>query len=215
MLHKNISYSSQVNSLTDFQKLVFTWSIPHLDDFGRIDGDAEVLKAKVMPMSSYTAEDFENAVLVLEEVGLIARYTIVGKKVIVYPTFDVYQTGLAKRTKSKFPEPPLNILDKFQEIPRDSSLTQPNQTEYNQTEKNLTEECIDNIFDANSNSLVSRVSRELGYTSTKYVEDLMEGGNEVAVTKAYKEFQEAQKTTYIKNKPAYFQQILTRYLSNK
>lgn len=104
MVHKNISISVQVNSLSESAKLLFTWIIPHLDDFGRISGDPKVIKALVIPMSSQTTEEVESGLKEMEENGLIKRYEVTNQKVIQYPTFDKYQTGLKKRTNSKFPD---------------------------------------------------------------------------------------------------------------
>lgn len=45
MLNKSISVSAQVNELSLKSQLIFTWLIPHLDDFGYFDNRPEVIKA--------------------------------------------------------------------------------------------------------------------------------------------------------------------------
>lgn len=50
MLNKSISLSKQINDLNLKEKLLFTWSIPHLDDYGLLDSSPEVIKATVVPM---------------------------------------------------------------------------------------------------------------------------------------------------------------------
>lgn len=145
MLSKSISYSRQVHNLTEFVQLLFTWTIPHLDDFGRIDGDAEVLRAMVMPMSSRLTEDFEEAISNMEKNNLIIKYVVDTQKVIQYPGFERHQTGLHKRTKSKYPDPP-GFSENFQELPQDSVVSEQNLKELNLSEINLTE---NNISEAN------------------------------------------------------------------
>lgn len=99
MLHKNISISIQLSALSEFAQLLFTWMIPHLDDFGRINGDPKVIKALVVPMSNRSVADIEQAIVDLDDFMLIERYEVNGQKVIQFPTFDKYQTGLGKELK--------------------------------------------------------------------------------------------------------------------
>lgn len=127
MLSKSISHSRQVNYLSsDFVKLVFTWGIPHLDDFGKIDGEADVFKAIVLPMSNVSVDEIETAIRELVETKLVERYEINGKSIIHYTNFEKYQTGLNKRTKSRFPnqDGSFEDTDTFSEIPRNSLATE-------------------------------------------------------------------------------------------
>jgi hypothetical protein len=239
MLHKNISYSEQVNSLTDFEKILFTWAIPHLDDFGRIEGDAPVLKAKVMPMDKRTVKEFKAAIERLEKTGLIITYKVGTKTVIVYPKFDSYQTGLNKRTKSRFPDPPDKFFKEFPEIPRYSNPTQPNLTEPNLTKPNLTEE------NGREPNLTKETEIQEGFSlkkkqgrhsSTKeefhpetyeeeqalaiaaYVREkdwkkfilLVREGKFWLLEKAFGEYREAENTQVIEAPAAYFAGIVTR-----
>ena len=90
MLAKSISCSKQVNHLSsDFVRLLFTWTIPHLDDFGKTNGDSEVLKATVMPMlNNTTIKDIEKGLEELKKVGLIEWYEVLGQWVVRYPNFE-------------------------------------------------------------------------------------------------------------------------------
>ena len=143
MIHKSISWSEQVNALSnDFARLLFTWTIPHLDDFGKIEGKAPVIKAIVIPMLfDKTVNDVEQAITEQVEKGLIERYEAEGRLVIKYTNFDKYQTGLNRRTKSSFPDNPRD-LNKFTEIPRFSSPSEAKITEQNlnanRSEENIT-----------------------------------------------------------------------------
>lgn len=54
MLHKKISLSMQVNSLSLPAQLLFTWMITHADDDGKIRGEPEYIKATVVPMKKWS-----------------------------------------------------------------------------------------------------------------------------------------------------------------
>lgn len=48
MLSKSISISEQANDLSDFAALLFTWMIPHADDWGILPGSARKVKALIV-----------------------------------------------------------------------------------------------------------------------------------------------------------------------
>lgn len=158
MLHKSISISKGVNSLTEFSQLLFSWIIPHLDDFGKIDGDPAVLKALVMPMSERSIEDFEVAIQeILTEVDSVIRYEIQGRQVIQYMKFDEYQTGLNKRTVSKFRD--RNASEKYIEIQNNSQLTESNIIEKNGIEHNISEPIEKKVIFADNTSFNTENTR--------------------------------------------------------
>lgn len=72
MLNKSISTSIQVNKLDLKQRLIFTWIIPHLDDYGLIDKEPELIKALVFPMAKeITEQDIKNFIKKAQELKLI------------------------------------------------------------------------------------------------------------------------------------------------
>ena len=73
-IHGDISTSGQVDQLTEFEQLFFTWMIPHADDWGVITGNTRELKLKVIPGSDRTCQEVTDALGHIEEVGLIWRY---------------------------------------------------------------------------------------------------------------------------------------------
>lgn len=144
MISKVISISEKVNSLSLFGKLLYTWMIPHADDFGRLPGSPAKVRALVVPMGDETTKDVETAVADMHQKGLIQWYEIGGEKYIQITNFDDHQSGLHKRTKSKFPDPPTESDEQNQEsdgiaqtIPGSSRnfLSELNRT---RTEKNNT-----------------------------------------------------------------------------
>lgn len=117
MVSKSISFSEKVNELPDiFDMLLFTWIIPHTDDFGRLTGRPAKVKSLVVPMLDKTKQDIEISLGRLHEANLIQWYEVDGDKFIQVLNFDKHQQGLHKRTKSKYPEPP-SISRNFPEIP--------------------------------------------------------------------------------------------------
>ncbi len=106
MLSKVISVSEKVNMLPDiFSMLLFTWMIPHADDYGRLAGSPAKVKALVVPMLEKSIRDVEQAIRQLEEQGIIIWYEVAGEKVIEIIDFARHQEGLKSKRKSKFNSP--------------------------------------------------------------------------------------------------------------
>lgn len=142
-ISKSISISEKVNSLPDvFDMLLFTWMITHTDDFGRLTGAPAKVKALVVPMLDKTVREVEQSLRKLHEENLIIWYEVNGEKVIQIVNFEKHQTGLHKRTKSKFPENPLNKTElpgtsgNFREIPSEGKGREENGIEENGREGN-------------------------------------------------------------------------------
>lgn len=130
MISKVISVSEKVNELPDiFDMLLFTWMIPHADDFGRLSGSPAKVKALIVPMLDKTNSEIEGSLGRLNDKGLILWYEVNGDKIIQIENFDKHQHGLHKRTKSKFPE-----------VPGNSEKFPLNRTELNRTEEKGTEQ---------------------------------------------------------------------------
>jgi len=137
MISKRISISDRVSAVSEFSQLLYTWIIPHTDDWGRIDGSPKIVKALVMPLSKRKEKDFEKSLKEMADLGLITWYAVDNRLFIHILGFENHQTGLEKRTHSKFPDIPLKTDDgiypseKFSEVLRNSSLTKPNLTKPN------------------------------------------------------------------------------------
>jgi len=111
MLNKSISLSKQVKKLSLKHKLFFTWAIPHLDDYGLIDNDSEVLKATICPMVREISEkDIKEFIKNAQEPDyngeiLIKEY----QDCIEFLGFTNHQSISAeKRAKMKFQKIPKN-----------------------------------------------------------------------------------------------------------
>jgi len=106
MLNKTISLSAQVNKLALKQKLIYTWSIPHLDDYGLISNDPGVIKAMVVPMiKDITISDIKEYIAKTEEVGLTKEFS----DCIEFLGFQNHQSiSPDKRAKCHFQKIPRN-----------------------------------------------------------------------------------------------------------
>lgn len=90
----------------DFAQSLYPLLIVHADDWGREAGDAFTVKHQVHPTSPHTVAEFEMALEALAKVGLIDRYTSpAGAILLAIVNFDAHQSGLHKRTPSRFPAP--------------------------------------------------------------------------------------------------------------
>ena len=84
----DISTDTQVAELAEhgpLPLLLYTWAIPHADDWGRMTGDPRQFKLLVCPGLDVTAKDVEQALTAIAEVGLWLRYEVAGKWYIAFP----------------------------------------------------------------------------------------------------------------------------------
>lgn len=125
-LAKSVSISDDVAKLSDFAALLFTWGIPHTDDYGIIPGSIGAIKALVVPRRKQSEEQVEKALHEIQRAGLIWRYVYKNKEYLQYVNFERHQDGLHKRTESRHPEfkAVCNDSDNFREIPGNSLLNE-------------------------------------------------------------------------------------------
>lgn len=90
----------------EFSQVLYPLIVANTDDFGRLAGDAFTVKNVVFPSSPRPEQDFERALSVMAEVGLIERYQVGDDIYIQVNKFDEHQPNLHKRTESKMPESP-------------------------------------------------------------------------------------------------------------
>lgn len=112
--------------LGEFCQVLFPLLIANTDDFGRLPGDAFTIKNVVLPSSRRPEEDFERALEIIHQAGLLARYVVDDSIYLQIHKFDEHQPNLHKRLTSKFPEIP--------ETPGDSGKLRPNLIQSNLTQ---------------------------------------------------------------------------------
>ncbi len=153
ILKTQISHSEQVNDLPLAAAFLFTWMIPHADDFGRLPGSARKIKAIVVPMKDeFNSQNVEVYLQEMHSKGLILLYFVNNERYIQMFKFESHQSGLHKRTKSKFPDPPETTTDtekedsgNFPEIPlrREEKRREEKRKEENILRENVLE-VVDN-----------------------------------------------------------------------
>lgn len=121
--------------LGEFAQVLYPMLIACSDDFGRMAGDAFTVRLTVFPSSPRSDEEFASALAAMHAVDLIHIYEVEGDQVLEIVDFEQYQPGLSKRTRSKFPGPPV----KFTEIPSEEKRREEKGIEENRTEENRTE----------------------------------------------------------------------------
>jgi len=106
MLNKSISLSAQVNKLNLKEKIIFTWSIPHLDDYGLLNSDPEVIKATTCPMiKDITLKDIRGFIVKASELELLKEY----RDCLEFTGFTNHQSiSEEKKAKMKFSKIPRN-----------------------------------------------------------------------------------------------------------
>ena len=104
MISRSISTSVKLSKVSDFAALLFTWIIPHTDDFGRMDGDSATVKGIVVPMRDKTTDEIEEALIELDKSKLIERYEVDGRKFLYVAKFEQHQTFKVDRPRqAQFP----------------------------------------------------------------------------------------------------------------
>lgn len=103
--------------LGEFCQVLYPLLVAHSDDFGRLAGDAFTVKHAVFPTSPRREPDFRAALVSLHQMGLIRLYETPGSEIVIQiERFAEHQPGLSKKTRSRFPEPPVNFTE-FRELP--------------------------------------------------------------------------------------------------
>src|SRR3990167_5269067 len=112
--------------LAEFCQATYPLLVAHSDDFGRLQGDLYTVKSLIVPGSSRSFLEIQGMLTALHRVGLIQWYQAEdGKNYIQINKFEPHQTGLHKRTASRFP----GDSGRFQEFPGDSRTTELKGTE--------------------------------------------------------------------------------------
>lgn len=106
MLSKSISTSKKLSKVDLLDALVFTWLIPHCDDFGRMDADPAMVKGIVLPVRSETVEQIAISLKNLNNIGLIKIYNVNGEEFLEIEKWEEHQTFKTDRGRMiKYPFP--------------------------------------------------------------------------------------------------------------
>jgi len=83
----------------EFIPLLYTMINTHTDDYGHFDADPLVVKCRALPLSSRSKKDFQDAIDIMEKVGLIEKYN--GGDYLEIVNFNEVQTFRTDRAKQK------------------------------------------------------------------------------------------------------------------
>ena len=103
IIKESICTSDNIDQLTAFEETVFVRLLVNCDDFGRFDGRAKILSARLFPLKQITPEEMTNALQSLVDANLVTLYTVDGKPYLHVNTWENHQQTRA--TKSKYPAP--------------------------------------------------------------------------------------------------------------
>lgn len=92
LLDKKISINEQVSMLPIMGQLLFTWMIPHADDFGLLSHNPLSIKALVVPAHDITKDQVAELLELMEELQLIRTVDIDGEQYYQLTKFNDNQT---------------------------------------------------------------------------------------------------------------------------
>ncbi len=109
MLGKAVSQSKKLANLSsDTVRLIYTWTIPHLDREGRIKGDPGLFRSQVCPRLDISLSQIEAVLEELRGAGLIFWYQGADEDMYIQvQNFSTHQPGWKKdrEAASRFPAP--------------------------------------------------------------------------------------------------------------
>lgn len=103
IIKESICTSDNIDQLTAFEETVFVRLMVNCDDFGRFDGRAKILSARLFPLKSISTEEMETALDSLVKANLVTVYKVDGKPYVHLNSWEKHQQTRA--TKSKYPSP--------------------------------------------------------------------------------------------------------------
>jgi hypothetical protein len=127
MLSPTVSVSERVSRLSLKAALLYTWIIPHCDDWGRMSAVPGTVKGTVVPMRhDIRTRDIPDLLSEIEHAGLIERYMNpskpdLGPNVLQVLDWQDYQILNSPRP-SRFPPPPGRPPDRIKPPQRRDSL---------------------------------------------------------------------------------------------
>ena len=105
IIKDSIHTSETCDAMTDFQFRLWINLITYVDDYGRGDARAAVIKGTCFPLRErLTNKDIDAGLTALAGLGCISLYMVDGKPYLYFPTWEKHQS--VRNKKSRFPEPP-------------------------------------------------------------------------------------------------------------
>jgi len=127
MLGKAVSQSKKLATLSsDTVRLIYTWTIPHLDREGRIKGDTGLFRSQVCPRLDISLSEIEETLEELRDAELIFWYAGEdGDMYIQVTNFYTHQPNWKKdrEAPSRFPAPDPELVRSRSGVGQPNELT--------------------------------------------------------------------------------------------
>lgn len=106
IISRSISTSRKVSVVSDQAALLYSWIIPHTDDYGRIEGGADDILFSIVPRRNWSEKDVEKYLKEMWLVALIRSYHENDKRYLEVTDFEQHQTFRSDRSRvAKCPVP--------------------------------------------------------------------------------------------------------------
>ena len=100
IIKESICASDTIDGLSWFEEVLFYRLMVNVDDYGRFDARTAILKARLFPLkSSVTEKQIEQAIVRMNETGILIAYTVSGKPYLQLSTWAKHQSIRNKRSK--------------------------------------------------------------------------------------------------------------------
>lgn len=164
----DISGDTKVAELSDCSllgTLLYTWAIPHMDDWGRITGNYREFKSLVCPNLDLKLEDIREAIDHIVKVKLWFRYEVDGKQCISImnqKSWFKHQSYIAKDKR---------LDDSSSPFPAPKNAEERRETPKNAEKERETPQNASSFSLSVSSSLSSSVSKDTPITTTRTHKD--------------------------------------------
>ena len=159
LLAANVSRSRKLAELSsDSVRLLWTWLLPHCDEYGNFYGEPDLVRGTVVPrLKHWDDEKIKKALMEMVAKGLILAYSVDGEHYIHIDRWEDFQSFRADRDRKNIF--PTSTCDDTHLTPTSHPLvTQESpRTELNRTELNRTEQKHKNV---DNNAAVTDVTTE-------------------------------------------------------
>lgn len=104
LIKESICTSDKINGLSDFHFRLWACLITYVDDYGRGDARAAIIKGRCFPLrDKVTVKDIESGLQALSESDCIRLYRVNGEQYLYFPNWSKHQS--IRNQKSKYPSP--------------------------------------------------------------------------------------------------------------
>lgn len=104
IIKESICTSDDIAALSWFEQALFTRLIVTVDDYGRMDARASILKGRLFPLDDVKPAEIEKGLKHMAELGMVILYSVAGKPYLLLTAWDKHQNPRAKASKYPSPE---------------------------------------------------------------------------------------------------------------